>query len=142
VNASAFSGAARTVGVVLILLVAAGAGLAVGNLIQQVSGDRSRTAEAGFSIDALDDLQATRDDEPANAEGYADYGIRHASVAPAYPDFGVRHPTVVAPQLSDTFRLTGPSNVEAPAAPTSDTFRLTGPSDVERTELRRQRTAN
>jgi len=143
VNASSFSGAARAVGVVLILLVAAAAGLAVGNLIQSISGDRSITADATFSRDALDDLQALRIDAPASADDdYVDYAQRHAAATQPYRDFGLRHPTVRAP-LSDTFRLTGPSDVQASAgAEGTDTFRLTGPSDVEGTVLRGQRKAN
>lgn len=142
-NASSFSGAARTVAVVLILLVAAAAGLAVGNLIQSISGDRSITANATFSRAALDDLHALRTEASASvAQDYVDYAQRHATATQPYRDFGLRHPTVRAP-LSDTFRLTGPSDVEAPAgAPMTDTFRLTGPSDIEGTVLRGQRKAN
>ena len=59
-----------------------------------------------------------------------DYGQRHIDAAAG---------TQVAPALtSDTFRLTGPSQVED-GAPTSDTFRLTGPSDVDEPEFLRSR---
>ena len=43
-NATAASGVARAAGIVLVLVLAAAAGLAVGNLIQQVNGDGSLTA--------------------------------------------------------------------------------------------------
>ena len=136
-NAPTVHGLARAASVALILILAAGAGLAVGNLIQQVSGDRSITAQASFSRDALDDVNALRVEQAIAA--YPDYAIRHAPAAAAYPDWAIRHPANRASQATDTFRLTGPSDVEAPAAAaTTDTFRLTGPSDTG-VQLRRQR---
>ena len=136
-NAPAANGVARAAAIALILVLAAGAGLAVGNLIQQVSGDRSITADASFSREAIDDLNALRA-EPRAAAAYEDYAIRHAPVVAAYPDWAIRHPSVL-PQLTATFRLTGPSDVEANAGSAStDTFRLTGPSDIG-AELRGQR---
>ncbi|HEX7172510.1 MAG TPA: hypothetical protein VF365_07885 [Candidatus Limnocylindria bacterium] len=144
-NAPAVNGVARAASIALILVLAAGAGLAVGNLIQQVSGDRSITADASFSRNALDDLHALRADQPAAAAAaaYPDYGVRHVVVAESYPDWAIRHPAAAATRLTDTFRLTGPSDAAAPAsASMTDTFRLTGPSDVERTALRGQRKAD
>lgn len=142
-NAPAVNGAARAAAIALILVLATGAGLAVGNLIQQVSVDRSITADASFSRDALDDLHALRaGQQTAGAAtapaAYPDYGVRHAAAAASYPDWAIRHPaTAAAIQITDTFRLTGPSQVAAPAdVSMTDTFRLTGPSDVERTQLR------
>lgn len=143
-NAPAVNGVARAASIALILVLAAGAGLAVGNLIEQVSGDRSITADASFSRDALDDLHALRVDQPTAgaAAAYPDYGIRHAVVAESYPDWAIRHPAAAAARLTDTFRLTGPSDVAPTSASMTDTFRLTGPSDVERTALRGQRKAD
>jgi hypothetical protein len=129
---------ARAAGIALVLVLAAGAGLAVGTLIQQVSGDRSITAQASFSREALDDLNALRAEQPTAGDTYQDYAIRHAPVVAAYPDWAIRHPSML-PQGTTTFRLTGPSDVEAPVADgTTDTFRLTGPSDTG-VQLRRQR---
>ena len=140
-NAPTLNGVARAAGIALVLVLAAGAGLAVGNLIQQVSGDRSITAQATFSRDALDDVNAIRAEQQAVAAAYPDYAIRHAPASAAYPDWAIRHPSALASQLTSTFRLTGPSDVETNAAdPTTDTFRLTGPSDVGG-ELRGQRKA-
>ncbi len=137
-NAPTLHGVARAASIALILVLAAAAGLAVGNLIQQVNGDRSITAQASFSRDALDDLNALRAEQQA-AAAYPDYAIRHAPAAAAYPDWAIRHPSALASQQTTTFRLTGPSDVETdlPAA-TTDTFRLTGPSDTG-VQLRRQR---
>ena len=116
-NASAASTAARTapaparaIGIVLIVAVAAAAGLAAGNVIQDLIGERSRTAEASFSLDAIADLHALRGDASA-AQTYVDYAVRHMAAPADYPDFGVRHVPAAAP-LTDTFRLTGPSDVE------------------------------
>jgi hypothetical protein len=140
VNALTVNGVARAASIALILVLAAGAGLAVGNLIQEVNGDRSITAQASFSRDALDDLNAIRAEQPVEA-AYEDYAIRNAPVIAAYPDWAIRHPAAL-PQVTATFRLTGPSDVETVAARgTTDTFRLTGPSDVG-AELRRQRKAD
>lgn len=125
-NAPTINGVARAAGMPLILILAAGAGLAVGNLIQQEGGDRSITAQASFSREALDDLQVLRE-EPAEVAAYPDYAIRHAPAAAVYPDWAIRHPKADATQLTSTFRLTGPSDVEAPNA-TSDTLRVTRPS--------------
>lgn len=138
-NAPTFNGVARAASIALVVVLAAGAGLAVGSLIQQINGEESITARASFSRDALDDLNAIRAEAPA-AAAYPDYGIRHAPATTAYPDWGIRHPTSVAMQLSDTFRLTGPSDVDAPleTAPLTDTFRLTGPSETG-VQVRRQR---
>lgn len=94
-NAPTVNGVARAASILLILVLAAGAGLAVGNLIQQVNEDRSITAQASFSRDALDDLNALRAERPAEA-AYPDYAIRHAAAAEAYPDWGIRHPTPTA----------------------------------------------
>lgn len=132
-NAPAASGVARAAAIALTLLLAAGVGLVVGNLIQQVSGDRSITANASFSREALDDVNALRE-ESASVASYPDYAIRHAPAMAAYPDWALRHPSTAsaAAPITDTFRLTGPSDVSAPAGESiSDTFRLTGPSDVE-----------
>jgi hypothetical protein len=118
VNASAASTAARTapgtaraVGIVLIVAVAAAGGLAAGNVIQDLIGDRSRTAEASFSLDAIDDLHALRGGGSAAAPTYVDYALRHIAAPVDYPDFGIRHlPAAASP--TDTFRLTGPSDLE------------------------------
>jgi hypothetical protein len=124
-------GTARAIGIVLIVAVAAAGGLAAGNVIQELISDRSQTAEASFSLDAIADLQALRADGTAAAPTYVDYAVRHIVAPVDYPDFGVRH-LASAATLTDTFRLTGPSDVDSPAvAPMSDTFRLTGPSKVE-----------
>jgi hypothetical protein len=129
VNASTATGMARAAGIALILVLTAGAGLAVGNLIQQLTADRSITAEASFSREALDDVNALRGGSAAAAT-YPDYAIRHAPAVADFPDWALRHPVLATP-TTDTFRLTGPSDVAEPtAAKTSDTFRLTGPSDV------------
>ena len=112
-NASAASTAARAAGILLIVALAVGAGLAAGNLIQRISGDRSITANAEFSVDAIADLHALRADESASVpHGYVDYARRHATATQPYVDYGLRHATVRAPILSDTFRLTGPSDLE------------------------------
>jgi hypothetical protein len=162
VNATAANGVARAAAIVLVLVLAAAAGLAVGNLIQQVTGDRSPTDLAR----PLEGLAALQENRGSESQAYADYGIRHAPAAAAFQDYGLRHITAaaatapttesewmdygqrhidaaagtqVAPALtSDTFRLTGPSQVED-GAPTSDTFRLTGPSDVDEPEFLRSR---
>jgi hypothetical protein len=140
VNAPTVNGVARAASIALILVLAAGAGLAVGNLLQEVTGDRSITAQASFSRDALDDLNALRAEQPTAADAYQDYAIRHAPVIAAYPDWAIRHPSML-PQGTTTFRLTGPSDVQTNAdSATTDTFRLTGPSDVG-VELRGQRKA-
>ena len=107
-NAPTFNGVARAASIALVVVLAVAAGLAVGNLIQQIGGEESITARASFSRDALDDLNAIRAEAPA-AAAYPDYAIRHAPATTAYPDWGIRHPTSVTVQLSDTFRLTGPS---------------------------------
>jgi hypothetical protein len=138
VNASASSTAARTapgnaraIGIVLIVATAAAAGLAAGNVVQELISDRSRTAEASFSLGAIADLHALRDDGTAAAPTYVDYAVRHIVAPVDYPDFGIRHLPAAA-TLTDTFRLTGPSDVDSPAvAPMSDTFRLTGPNELE-----------
>ena len=96
---TATSGVARAAGIVLVLVLAAAAGLAVGNLIQQVNGDGSITASPRRSLEGLAALQAIRGEE-STTQAYADYGIRHLAAAAA--------PT------SDTFRLTGPSDVDEP----------------------------
>ena len=140
VKAPAVTGVARAAGIALIVILAAGAGLAVGNFVQEVTDDRSITAHASFSRAALDDLNALRAEQSAAASAYQDYALRHAPVIAAYPDWAIRHLSVVA-QGTTTFRLTGPSDVEAPAAADdgmTDTFRLTGPSDTG-VQLRRQR---
>jgi hypothetical protein len=140
VNASPTQIVFRAAGIMLIVVLAAAAGLAAGNFLQQVRGEESITAQASFSRDALDELSATRDDRPA-AAAYPDYAIRHAPTNAALSDWALRHRMLPAPTTT-TYRLTGPSDVEARAATTtSDTFRLTGPSDPG-TELRGQRRAN
>jgi hypothetical protein len=139
VNAPSTHGVARAAGIALVVILAAAAGLAAGNVLQQLRGDQSITAQASFSRDALDAVDATRGDRPAVA-AYPDYAIRHAPASAAVSDWALRHP-IRAAQLSATFRLTGPSDVESAAADTmTDTFRLTGPSDTG-TELRGQRKA-
>jgi hypothetical protein len=139
VNASPTQNVARAAGIMLIVVLAAAAGLAAGNALQQVREEASITAQASFSRAALDDLSATRDNLPA-AAAYPDYAIRHATNAAA-SDWALRH-RILPAATTTTYRLTGPSDVEAPgAATTSDTFRLTGPSDPD-TELRGQRRAN
>jgi hypothetical protein len=119
------------VAIALIVAVAAVAGLAVGNAIQDRLGLTS--SSAGFSVAAIQDLRQIRgDDAPAAAaiDDSSDYGIRHAVRAPAYLDYGVRHPLSVT--FTDTFRLTGPSQVGAAlkAQAFTETYRLTGPSQV------------
>lgn len=137
-NAPTVNGVARAASIALVVILAAAVGLAVGNLIQQVNDERSITAQASFSREALDDLQAIREDRPA-AAAYPDYAIRHAPAAANYPDWAIRHPATAAgaAEMTDTFRLAGPSDVEASDAATTDTFRLTGPSDSD-TEMRSQ----
>jgi hypothetical protein len=139
VYAPSTHGLARAAGIVLVIVLAAAAGLAAGNFLQQLRGDDSITAQASFSRDALDAVAATRSDRPA-AAAYPDYAIRHAPASAAVSDWALRHPILAAP-LSTTFRLTGPSDVEPAAADTlTDTFRLTGPSDTG-TQLDGQRRA-
>lgn len=183
-NATAANGVARAAAIVLVLVLAAAAGLAVGNLIKQVTGDRSPT-ELARPLEGLAALQANRGNE---SQAYVDYGIRHAPAAAAFQDYGLRHitaaagtaaatdsslqdyglrhitaaagtapatdsewldygqrhidaaaATTVAPALTtDTFRLTGPSQIQD-EAPISDTFRLTGPSDVDEPIVFRRR---
>jgi hypothetical protein len=138
VFASASHGVARVAGIGLAVILAAAAGLAAGNLLQQVRGE-SITAQASFSRSAIDDLHATRGDRPA-AAAYPDYAIRHAPASIAVSDWALRHP-VRADGLTTTFRLTGPSDVQGPEPETmTDTYRLTGPSDTA-AELRGQRKA-
>jgi type II secretory pathway pseudopilin PulG len=148
VNSSATATTARAVAIALIIAVAAVAGLAVGNAIQ---GRLGISAESGFSLDALQDLQQLRgDNAPAAAaiDDSSDYGIRHAVRTPTYVDYGVRHAAAqrqdyidygvrhatapAAVTFTDTFRLTGPSRVggETKAQTFTDTFRLTGPSQL------------
>ena len=110
---------ARAAGILLIVILAAAAGLAAGNALQQVR-EASITAQAGFSQVALDDVAATRDERPA-AAAYPDYAIRHSPATSEADDWALRHRVL--------------------AAPTTSTFRLTGPSDTN-TELRGQRKAN
>ena len=116
---TATSGVARAAGIVLVLVLAAAAGLAVGKLIQQVNGDGSNPASPRRSLEGLAALQAIRDEE-STGQTYADYGVRHA---PVFQDYGIRH-------LADT---------AATPSPTSDTFRLTGPSDVDEPVVFRRR---
>ena len=59
-NSSAAATTARAVAIALIIAVAAVAGLAVGNAIQGRLGASS--SQAGFSLDALQDLQPLRGD--------------------------------------------------------------------------------
>ena len=129
-NSSVAATTARAVAIVLIIAVAAVAGLAVGNAIQ---GHRlgTITAEAGFSLEKLQALQQLRGDNAPAVAASSDYGIRHAVRAPAYIDYGIRHPVVRT--FTDTFRLTGPSRVGAVARAQAftDTFRLTGPSQLD-----------
>jgi hypothetical protein len=132
VNSSAATTTARAVAIALIIAVAAVAGLAVGNALQDRLGVSS--SQTGFSLEALQDLQQLRGDNApaaAAADDSSDYGIRHAVRAPAYVDYGVRH--AIAPVMTDTFRLTGPSRVGATAKAQAftDTFRLTGPSQLD-----------
>jgi len=156
---TATSGVARAAGIVLVLVLAAAAGLAVGNLIQQVTDNGSIAASPRRSLEGLAALQPIRDEE-SDTQAYADYGIRHAPAAQVFQDYGVRHPIAAAPALvwqdygirhpaaaattaptastSDTFRLTGPSDVDE-EAPTSDTFRLTGPSGADEPDFLRSR---
>jgi hypothetical protein len=110
VFASASHGVARIAGIGLAVILAAAAGLAAGNLLQQVRGDESISAQASFSRNALDDVHATRGDRPAAA--YPDYAIRHAAANVAASDWALRHP-VRAAGLTTTFRLTGPSDTAA-----------------------------
>lgn len=130
------TGVARAAGIVLVLVIAVAAGLAVGTLIQQAR-DRS-PAGAILSQDARDTLDAHRAGEAALSadafdtvtplDEYTDYIIRHRAAAEDVSDYGLRHPTVAEdwadgaadnmsvpralPDLSDTFRLTGPSDAE------------------------------
>jgi hypothetical protein len=140
VNASPTQNVARAARIMLVVILAAAAGLAAGNALQQVREEASITAQASFSRAALDDLNAIRDDRPAAAAAYPDYAIRHAPTNAAASDWALRHRMLPA-ATTTTYRLTGPSDVEAPSATTTDTFRLTGPSDLG-TELRGQRRAN
>ena len=125
-NATAASGLARVAGVVLVLIIAAAAGMAVGNVLRErvdtaaaganVSGYvtrdsdgtaaaaprpntsgyvtdnpggtivRSRTAESGFSLRVIEQLNRIRANEAAAADASdgdaSDYGLRHPQLAP------------------------------------------------------------
>lgn len=133
---TATSGVARAAGIVLVLVLAAAAGLAVGNLIQQVNGDGSNAASPRRSLEGLAALQAIRDEE-STTQTYADYGVRHA---PVFHDYGVRHRIAAAPALVwQDYGIRHLADTAATSSPTSDTFRLTGPSDVDEPVVFRRR---
>jgi len=139
---TATSGVARAAGIVLVLVLAAAAGLAVGNLIQQVTDNGSIAASPRRSLEGLAALQAIRDEE-SDTQAYADYGIRHAPAAQVFQDYGVRHPIAAAPALVwedyGIRHLAAAAATASTAASTSDTFRLTGPSDVDEPVVFRRR---
>ena len=115
-NATAASGLARIVGVVLVLIIAAAAGMAVGNVLRErvdtaVAGAnlggyvsdnpggtvvRSRTAESSLSLQIIEQLNRIRANEAAAAAGasgdLSDYGLRHPRRAadPLLPGTGQR----------------------------------------------------
>ena len=91
----AIAGGARVVALTTILIFAAATGLAVGDLLnaERASSTNagypdgwqggaavpvSRTATASFSIEALEAVQATRGDRPAES----DYALRHRPATP------------------------------------------------------------
>ena len=137
-NATAANGVARAAAIVLVLVLAAAAGLAVGNLIKQVTGDRSPT-ELARPLEGLAALQANRGTE---SQAYADYGIRHAPAAAVFQDYGLRHMTAATidsawmehgrrlieaaaasvPKAGAQFQDYGVRHIQAPAAtsPTTD----------------------
>lgn len=103
-NSATFSGFARTGLVAVVLVLAIAAGLAVGNAINGRGGTLngypagwqggaavpvSRVADTSFSLDAVRDIQALRND--AAAPAFIDYGLRHGLVprraAPAHVDY-------------------------------------------------------
>ena len=120
-NATTASGLARVAGVVLVLIIAAAAGMAVGNVLRDrvdtaaagpnIGGYvtdnpggsivRSRTAESAFSLEAIERLNQIRANEAAAAAQAAndesDYGLRHPRSEPASGadddarDYGLRH---------------------------------------------------
>lgn len=125
-NATAASGLARIAGVVLVLIIAAAAGMAVGNVLRErvdmaaagpniggyvtrnsggtvvaaprpnIGGYvtdnpggtivRSRTAEATFSLQVIQQLNEIRANEAAAADAShddtSDYGLRHPQLTP------------------------------------------------------------
>ena len=156
-NAAA-TGVARAAGIVLVIVIAAAVGLAVGTLIQQARD--GSPAGAILSQDALDTLDAHRAGEAALSadafdtvtplDEYTDYAIRHHKAADDVSDYGLRHPTGAEdwadgavdnmsvpraiPDRSQGWTILAlPLHVrDAIRANTlSDTFRLTGPSDTD-----------
>jgi hypothetical protein len=108
VNSATFSGIARTGLVAIVLVLAIVAGLAVGNAINGRGGTLngypagwrggaavpvSRVADTSFSLDAVRDIQALRND--AAAPAFLDYALRHgmirrgeaSNVVPEYSDY-------------------------------------------------------
>jgi hypothetical protein len=113
-SATQRGGATRAVGIVLILVISIMAGLAVGTLIQQASDDRT-------------DATYFWPDEPLNhhtpsvfgaAYFWPDEPLNHHTpssferVPADWPDYGLRLRLLTVSETSDTFRLTGPSQVQ------------------------------
>ena len=118
-NATTASGLAHDAGVVIVLIIAAAAGMAVGNVLRDrvdtaaagpnIGGYvtdnpggsivRSRTAESAFSLEAIEQLNQIRANEAAaaaQADDTSDYGLRHLRSEPSGPDddardYGLRH---------------------------------------------------
>ena len=129
-NSSAATTTARAVAIALIIVVAAVAGLAVGNALQGRLGIAG--TGSGVSLDGMEDNQQPRGDNAPAAAAVDDSSVVFTDT------FRLTGPSQVgaepkAQAFTDTFRLTGPSQVGAdPKAQTfTDTFRLTGPSQLD-----------
>jgi hypothetical protein len=128
-------GSARAIGIVLIVVIAAVAGLAVGTFIQQTSDDGSVTG-AGATY--------YWPDEPLNQHTPSSFGRVDAA---NWPDYGLR--LRLGAVTGDAADMSLPLHISDPfpnGASSSDTFRLTGPSrgsnanqgENEPVQLRRQ----
>lgn len=103
-NAGTVSAVARTGAVALVIAVAAALGLFVGDALLDRDGSTlnagypagwaggaaapvSRTADASFSLDAVSDIAAIRDQSAstAAAEDYPDYPLRHPAAPQTAP---------------------------------------------------------
>jgi hypothetical protein len=146
-NANTVSTGARAVALAAIVALAAVTGLIVGNAVQGRLG--ASTSQASFSLGAIQDLHMTRDNlvtlEPMDDYGVRQ-GVRQIDTVPYYHDYILRH--TARPEISDTFRLTGPSRAATPtdinaatgfrldgadrAPVVTDTYRLTGPTKPDK----------
>lgn len=120
-SATQRGGSTRGVGIVLILVIAAMAGIAVGTLIQQSGDDRSAT---GAEVSGATYYWP---DEPLNHHTPSFFGATYfwpdeplshhtpssfERVPADWPDYGLRIRVGAAAESSDTFRLTGPSQLQ------------------------------